>query len=193
MTKGETYVNQRTTKKERFSRIVRMHADKREEIDSAGAGDIVAVMGVDCASGDTFAAEQKYCSLESMFVPEPVIKMSVAPAQRDGGDKLTKALQRFMKEDPTFRVSSDEETAETLIAGMGELHLDIYVERIKREYKVEVIVGAAEGQLPRSSDAKRRLRSQAQEANRRFGSVRSHQGNARSVARRCDRDVHLRR
>jgi len=142
MKKGETYVNQRTTRKERFSRIVRMHADKREEIDSAGAGDIIAVMGVDCASGDTFAADQKYCSLENMFVPEPVIKMSVSPANRDGGDKLTKALQRFMKEDPTFRVSSDEETSETLIAGMGELHLDIYVERIRREYKVDVIVGA---------------------------------------------------
>ncbi len=119
-----------------------MHADKREEIDSAGAGDIIAVMGVDCASGDTFAADQKYCSLESMFVPEPVIKMSITPANRDGGDKLTKALQRFRKEDPTFRVSSDEETSETLIAGMGELHLEIYVERIKREYKVDVIVGA---------------------------------------------------
>ena len=142
ITKGETYVNQRTTKKERFSRIVRMHADKREEVDSAGAGDIVAVMGIDCASGDTYAAEQKFCSLENMFVPEPVIKMSIAPANRDGGDKLTKALQRFMKEDPTFRVSSDEETSETLIAGMGELHLDIYVERIRREYKVDVVVGA---------------------------------------------------
>lgn len=140
--KGETYVNQRTTKKERFSRIVRMHADKREEIDEASAGDIVAIMGIDCASGDTYAGEQKFCSLESMFVPEPVIKMSIAPVNRDGGDKLTKALQRFMKEDPTFRVNTDEETSETLIAGMGELHLDIYVERIKREYKVECIVGA---------------------------------------------------
>jgi len=142
ITKGETYVNQRTTKKERFSRIVRMHADKREEADSAGPGDIIAIMGIDCASGDTYAAEQKYCSLENMFIPEPVIKMSIAPANRDGGDKLTKALQRFMKEDPTFRVNTDEETSETLIAGMGELHLDIYVERIRREYKVDVIVGA---------------------------------------------------
>jgi len=140
--KGETYVNQRTTKKERFSRIVRMHADKREEIDEASAGDIVAIMGIDCASGDTYAADQKYCSLESMFIAEPVIKMSITPANRDGGDKLTKALQRFMKEDPTFRVNTDEETSETLIAGMGELHLDIYVERIRREYKVDVIVGA---------------------------------------------------
>ena len=140
--KGEAYINQRTSNKQRFSRIVRMHADKREEIDSADAGDIVAVMGVDAASGDTYASEVKYCALESMFVPEPVIKMAITPTNRDGLDKLVKALQRFTREDPTFRVATDEETGETLIAGMGELHLDIYVERIKREYKVEVTVGA---------------------------------------------------
>jgi len=140
--KGEAYINQRTSQKQRFSRIVRMHADKREEIDSAEAGDIVAVMGVDAASGDTYAAEQKYCTLENMFVPEPVIKMAITPVNRDGLDKLSKALQRFTREDPTFRMSTDEETGETLIAGMGELHLDIYVERIKREFKVEVEVGA---------------------------------------------------
>jgi elongation factor G len=140
--KGEAYINQRTGQKQRFSRIVRMHADKREEIDSAEAGDIVAVMGVDAASGDTYSAEQKYCTLENMFVPEPVIKMAITPVNRDGLDKLSKALQRFTREDPTFRMSTDEETGETLIAGMGELHLDIYVERIKREFKVEVEVGA---------------------------------------------------
>ncbi len=99
-------------------------------------------MGIDCASGDTYASEHKYCTLESMFVPEPVIKMAVTPASRDGADKLGKALQRFRKEDPTFRVITDEETGETIIAGMGELHLEIYVERIRREYKVEVEVGA---------------------------------------------------
>jgi len=140
--KGEAYINQRTSNKQRFSRIVRMHADKREEIDSAEAGDIVAVMGVDAASGDTYASEAKYCTLESMFVPEPVIKMAITPTNRDGLDKLGKALQRFTREDPTFRVSTDDETGETVIAGMGELHLDIYVERIKREFKVEVEVGA---------------------------------------------------
>jgi elongation factor G len=140
--KGETYYNQRTGQKQRFSRIVRMHADKREEVDTAEAGDIVAIMGVDCASGDTYSSQHKYCTLESMFVPEPVIKMAISPANRDGADRLSKALQRFMKEDPTFRVASDEETGETVIAGMGELHLDIYVERIRREYKVEVEVGA---------------------------------------------------
>ena len=142
ITKGEAYINQRTSQKQRFSRIVKMHADKREEIDSGEAGDIVAVMGVDAASGDTYAADHKYCTLENMFVPEPVIKMSITPTNRDGLDKLGKALQRFSREDPTFRVATDEETGETLIAGMGELHLDIYVERIKREFKVEVEVGA---------------------------------------------------
>ena len=140
--KGETYINQRTSQKQRFSRIVRMHADKREEIDSAEAGDIVAVMGVDAASGDTYASESKYCSLENMFVPEPVIKMAITPTKREGLDKLSKALQRFTREDPTFRVATDDETGETVIAGMGELHLDIYVERIRREFKVDVEVGA---------------------------------------------------
>jgi elongation factor G len=119
-----------------------MHADKREEIDSASAGDIVAIMGVDTASGDTYASENKLCTLENMFIPEPVIKMAINPTNRDGADRLSKALQRFGREDPTFRVMTDEETSETVIAGMGELHLEIYVERIRREYKVEVEVGA---------------------------------------------------
>jgi elongation factor G len=140
--KGEMYYNQRTGQKQRFSRIVKMHADKREEIDSAHAGDIVAVLGVDCASGDSFASENKYCTLESMFVAEPVIKMAINPTSREGSDKMGKALARFRREDPTFRVATDEETGETVIAGMGELHLDIYVERIRREYGVDVEVGA---------------------------------------------------
>lgn len=142
ISKGESYVNQRTGRKERFSRIVRMHSDKREEIDSASAGDIVAIMGIDSASGDTYAAERDFATLESMFVPEPVIKVSVTPASRADADKMGKALQRFRKEDPTFRVVTDEETNEVLISGMGELHLDVYVERMRREYGVEVVVGA---------------------------------------------------
>jgi len=139
--KGKPYYNQRTGKQERFARIVRMHSDKREEIDSAGAGDIVAVTGIDSASGDTYADQREYCSLESIYVPVPVIKISVAPKSRDDSDKLSKALQRFRKEDPTFHVFTDPETNETIIAGMGELHLDVYIERIKREYKVEVETG----------------------------------------------------
>ncbi|MCU0711680.1 MAG: elongation factor G [Pirellula sp.] len=142
ISKGEMYINQRTGKKERFSRIVRMHADKREEIDSAEAGDIVAIMGIDCASGETYSNDRDYCTLESMFIPEPVIKVAVTPASRADADKMSKALNRFRKEDPTFQLYNDEETSETIICGMGELHLDIYVERMRREYKVEVQVGA---------------------------------------------------
>ncbi len=140
--KGASYFNQRTGRKQRFSRIVRMHADKREELDEAYAGDIVAVLGVDCASGDTYASAPKSCTLENIFVPEPVIKMAINPTSRDGADRLGKALGRFVKEDPTFHAMTDEETGETVIAGMGELHLEIYVERIRREYKVECEVGA---------------------------------------------------
>jgi elongation factor G len=108
----------------------------------AEAGDIVAIMGIDCASGDTYSSEQNYCTLENIFIAKPVIKMSINPLSRDNADRLGKALQRFRKEDPTFQVMTDDETGETVIAGMGELHLEIYVERIRREYKVEVEVGA---------------------------------------------------
>ena len=119
-----------------------MHADQREDIDTAEAGDIVAVLGLDAASGDTYCSQYPYCTLESMFVPEPVIKVAVAPAKRDGADRLSKALHRFRREDPTLHISTDEETSETIMAGMGELHLEIYIERIRREYGVEVEVGA---------------------------------------------------
>ena len=177
--KGDQMVNQRTSQRQRFSRIVRMHADKREEIDSASAGDIVAIIGVDAASGDTYAAEHKFCTLESMFVAEPVIKMAINAAQSRGfGDKLAKALQRFSREDPTFRVTTDEETGETLIAGMGELHLDIYVERIRREYKVEVEVGAPKVSYREAPTASGRVQLQAQKANRRLGPVRPHRRQA---------------
>ena len=140
--KGGTYFNQRSGRKERFSRIVRMHADQREDVDSAEAGDIVAVLGLDSASGDTYASQYPYCTLEKMYVPEPVIKMAIAPMARDGADRLSKALYRFRREDPTLRITNDEETGETIMAGMGELHLEIYVERIRREFNVAVEVGA---------------------------------------------------
>ena len=139
--KGESYINTRTGKRVRFGRLVRMHANDRQDVDVAEAGDIVALVGVDCASGDTFCGEGVNYSLESIFVPDAVIRLSIEPAKRDGADKLGKALERFRREDPTFRVLTDEETGQTLIAGMGQLHLDIYVERIKREYGVECIIG----------------------------------------------------
>lgn len=139
--KGETFTNTRTGRKVRIGRLVRMHADQREDLDSAGAGDIVAAVGLDCASGDTFCGPGADYALESIYVPEPVIKLSIEPMKRDGADRMAKALERFRREDPTFRVTSDEETGQTLIAGMGQLHLEIYVERIRREYKVECMVG----------------------------------------------------
>ncbi|QDT37162.1 elongation factor G [Stratiformator vulcanicus] len=140
--KGETYVNTRTGQKVRFGRLVRMHANDREDLEEAGAGDIIAVVAVDCASGDTFCGDGKNYSLESIYAAEPVITRSVEPTKRDGADKLAKALERFRREDPTFHVRSDEETGQTLIAGMGQLHLEVYIERIKREYGVECEVGA---------------------------------------------------
>jgi elongation factor G len=139
--KGEKYRNIRTNQEVRAGRIVRMHADDREDVDDAGPGDIVALVGVDCASGDTFCGGGLNYSLESIFVADPVISLSVIPASSQDQDRMAKALNRFMKEDPTFRVSTDPETGETVIAGMGELHLDVYIERMKREYKAQVTVG----------------------------------------------------
>jgi elongation factor G len=139
--KGTFYFNTRKKKKERISRILRVHADEKEDIDSAEAGDIVAVMGIECATGDTYCEEGYNYALESIYAAEPVIDLAISPIKRGDQDKLSKALNRFMREDPTFRVHVDKETAETIISGMGELHLEIYVERIKREYKVECTVG----------------------------------------------------
>jgi elongation factor G len=139
--KGGTYYNPRMDKSQRVGRIVRMHADDKEDIDVATAGDIVAMVGVDCASGDTYCEDGHELMLDKIFVLDPVIELAIKAAKQEDQVKLSKALNRFMKEDPTFRVRVDEESAETLIAGMGELHLEIYVERIKREYKAEVIVG----------------------------------------------------
>jgi elongation factor G len=139
--KGESYTNVRTGKKVRFGRLLRMHANDREEIEVASPGDIIAVVGVDCASGDTFCGGNIDVALENIFVPEAVIRLSVEPLTREGSDRLGKALDRFRREDPTFRVMTDPETAETIIAGMGQLHLEVYIERMRREYNVDVIVG----------------------------------------------------
>jgi elongation factor G len=140
--KGRQYLNVRTNRSQRIGRIVRMHADHRQEIESAGPGDIIAMVAVDCASGDTFCDERINYSLESIFVADPVISLSVAPASSADQDRMVKALNRFMKEDPTFRVATDGETGDTIISGMGELHLEVYVERMRREYGANVVVGA---------------------------------------------------
>jgi elongation factor G len=139
--KGMTLINQRTRQKIRVGRLIRMHANSRENIDSADAGDIIAMIGVDCASGDTFCGEGIAVTCESMFVPTPVISYSISCKDNQDVEKMGKALARFLKEDPTFKVHTDEESGETIISGMGELHLDIYVERMAREYKVQVQVG----------------------------------------------------
>lgn len=142
LVKGQAYRNARTNRMQRIGRIVRMHANDREDISDAGPGDIVALVAVDCASGDTFCGEGVNYSLESIFVADAVISLSITPTTNADREKMAKALSRFMKEDPTFRVSTDPETSQTVIAGMGELHLDIYIERMKREYKAQVQVGA---------------------------------------------------
>lgn len=139
--KGGTYTNTRTGRKVRFGRLVRMHADDREDLDSAGAGDIIAVVGVDCASGDTFCGDDVNYALESIYVADPVIRLSIEPLKRDGADRLGKALERFRREDPTFQVLTDPETNQTIIAGMGQLHLEVYIERIRREYRCECVIG----------------------------------------------------
>ena len=142
LVKGGRYRNARTSRMMRVGRIVRMHANDREDITDAGPGDIVALVAVNCASGDTICSEGINFSLESIFVADPVISLSITPASSADQERMAKALSRFMKEDPTFRVSTDPETAETIIAGMGELHLDVYVERIRREFRAQVSVGA---------------------------------------------------
>ena len=140
--KGDTIVNSRTGRDVRVGRLVRMHADEMEDIQDAAAGDIVGLFGIDCASGDTFTSETIRYSMTSMHVPDAVIHLSLKSKDKKAAANVSKALQRFTKEDPTFRARVDEESGETIISGMGELHLDVYVERMKREYNAEVETGA---------------------------------------------------
>jgi len=140
--KGDSIVNSRTEKRHKVGRLVRMHADDMQEIGRAGAGDIVALFGIECASGDTFTDESVPVAMSSMHVPDPVISLSIKPVDKKTFDNLSKALGRFVREDPTFRAGVDRESGETVISGMGELHLDVYVERMKREYGCEVETGA---------------------------------------------------
>jgi elongation factor G len=132
-------VNSRTGKKVKVGRLVRMHADDMEDIEDVAAGDICAMFGVDCNSGDTFTDGKVNLAMTSMFVPKPVISVAIRPKDSAAEVNMSKALRRFSKEDPTFNVYVDQESAETIIAGMGELHLDVYIERMKREYKAEVV------------------------------------------------------
>ncbi len=139
---GMTVLNSSTGKKERLGRILRMHANKREEIKWAGAGDIVALVGLKQAStGDTLCDEKRPVALETLEIPEPVIEVAIEPKTKADRDALSAALAKLAKEDPSFRVKGDEETGQTLIAGMGELHLEIIVDRLTREFSVDANVG----------------------------------------------------
>lgn len=140
--KGEELYNTRSKKRFKVGRLVRMNSASMEDISEGCAGDIVALFGVDCASGDTFCSEGTNYSMASMYVPEPVISLCITPKDKQAAMQMSKALNRFVKEDPTFRTYTDPESNETIIRGMGELHLEVYVERMKREYNCEVTTGA---------------------------------------------------
>lgn len=139
--KGVDILNVRAQKRFKVGRLVRIHSNAIEDISEAGPGDIVGLFGIDCASGDTFCQQGHNLSMTSMYVPNPVISLSISPKDKGASDKMAKALNRFTKEDPTFRTYVDEESNQTIVQGMGELHLEVYVERMKREYGAEVEVG----------------------------------------------------
>jgi elongation factor G len=142
ISKGDTLVNSRDGKKVKAGRLIRMHASQMEDVEEIPAGHIGAMFGIDCASGDTFVSPTINYSMLAMHVMEPVISLSIVPKDNKAQINMSKALNRFTKEDPTFKTYVDHETGETIIQGMGELHLEVYVERMKREYKAEVTTGA---------------------------------------------------
>jgi len=139
--KGDELLNTRARRKFKIGRLVRMHANSMEDIAEGANGDIVALFGIECASGDTFCDPKLTYAMTSMFVPDPVISLAIEPKDKKSADQMAKALNRFTKEDPTFQTYVDPESNQTIIKGMGELHLDVYIERMKREYKCEVETG----------------------------------------------------
>ncbi len=141
MKKGDTLINSRDGKKIKVGRLIRMHSSEMEDVTEIPAGHIGAIFGVDCASGDTFVNPAVNYSMIAMHVMDPVISLSLNPVDNKSQINMSKALNRFTKEDPTFKTFVDKETNETIIQGMGELHLEVYVERMKREYQAEVITG----------------------------------------------------
>jgi elongation factor G len=138
LAKGDTIINVRTGKKVKVGRVIRMHADQMEDIESIPAGYIGALFGIDCASGDSFVAPGIRLTMTSMYVPEPVISLAIFPKDHKSEVNVSKALGRFTKEDPTFKAWVNEQTGDTIISGMGELHLEVYIERMRREYQAEV-------------------------------------------------------
>ena len=141
MRKGDNVTNVNSGKRVKLPRLVRMHSNEMEDVDEVAAGDVVACFGVECASMDTFTDGGVNLAMKSMFVPAPVMSISVKPKSSSMLANFSKAVGKFSREDPTLRISLDEKTKETIMSGMGELHLDIYVERMKREYNVECVTG----------------------------------------------------
>ena len=139
--KGDELMNTRARKKFKVGRLVRMNSSSMEDINEGTPGDIVALFGIDCASGDTFCHPSLNYAMTSMFVPDPVISLAITPKDKKSADQMAKALNRFTKEDPTFQTYVDPESNQTIIKGMGELHLEVYIERMRREYKCEVETG----------------------------------------------------
>jgi elongation factor G len=139
---GDSLFNSRTQKRLRIRHLVQIEVDKRKEVETAIAGDIVGLLGVDCASGDTLCAPDTHLALEGIHTPEPVLTIAITPKRQEDLERLTKAFTRFTHEDPTLQVGSDPESNKILLSGMGELHLEIYLERLKREYHTEVYVSA---------------------------------------------------
>ena len=138
LAKGDTILNVRTGKKVKVGRVIRMHANQMEDIESIPAGYIGALFGIDCASGDSLVAPGLRLTMTSMYVPEPVISLAIFPKDNKSEVNVSKALGRFTKEDPTFKAWVNEETGDTIISGMGELHLEVYIERMRREYQAKV-------------------------------------------------------
>ena len=139
--KGDELLNTRARKKFKVGRLVRMNSSSMEDINEGSPGDIVALFGIDCASGDTFCHPSLNYAMTSMYVPDPVISLAITPKDKKSADQMAKALNRFTKEDPTFQSYVDPESNQTIIKGMGELHLEVYIERMRREYKCEVETG----------------------------------------------------
>jgi elongation factor G len=186
LNKGSSVLNSVKGKKERIGRLLEMHAIDRTDIDSAVAGDIVALIGLkDTTTGDTLCDPEKPVILEKMDFPEPVIKVAVEPASKKEQDKMTDALVKLAAEDPSFRFSRDEESGQTVIEGMGELHLEIIVDRMKREFNVECEVGAPQVSYRESMTAPAEI-DYTHKAVWRHRAVRSRQDPVRAASGRCD-------
>ena len=183
--KGTSVMNTVKEKRERVGRMLQMHSNSREDIEEAFAGDIVALAGLkETTTGDTLCDPLKQVILERMEFPEPVIQIAIEPKTKGDQEKMGLALNRLAAEDPSFRVKTDEESGQTIIAGMGELHLDILVDRMRREFKVEATVGAPQVAYREIDHAAARRRLHAQEAVRWYRPVRARQDRLRTEPRR---------